>query len=87
MLQVQRLRIETGFFDIQKIPSCKDSASERRNQEAIDFAIEGSDVDAVLFGLGISMVGGEIEEMLTVGKKERPAVCSVKFSVQMRDGS
>src|SRR6516164_1630777 len=86
-LQVEGLRVERGLVDEEQIPLGVSGSSERRNQEAIDFAIQGSKVDAVLFGLRIRVVGGEVEKMLAVGKKEGPAVCGVKFRIQMGDGS
>lgn len=85
-LQVKRLGVENGLIDVEQIAMRIGGTSQRRNQVAIDLPIEASEADAVLFGLGIGVIGSEIKKILAVGKKERPTVGSVEFGIQMRDG-
>src|SRR5262249_24334685 len=62
-----------------------DSLCEGGNKKTIYLDIEGSKVNSVLFRLGIGVFTGEIEKMLAIGKKERPAVRGVEFWIEMRD--
>src|SRR5262249_6479128 len=83
--QVQRLGIKSGFPNKEKTFTGKGGPGERRNEEAIEFAVERSDKDAILFGLSEGVVGGEIKKVLAVGEKERPAMGGVEFSIELGD--
>src|SRR5580692_10853451 len=61
-------------------------AGKRSNEEAIEFAIERGDIDPVLLTLRRRVIGSNVEEMLTVREKERPAMCRVKFGIELGDG-
>src|SRR3974390_2790666 len=58
---------------------------ERGNQKAIEFAVEGGDVDTVLFALRRRVIRGKVEEMLAIGEKERPAMGGMARVIELCD--
>ena len=81
------MRKESRLPDVEEIVLRVRGACERSNEEAIEFAIERGDVNAILLTLRRRVIGSKVEEMLTVGEKKRPAVCGVVFGIELGDRS
>lgn len=86
-VEVERLRKESGLPHEKEMALRVSGASKRSNQEAIEFAIQRGDVNAVLLTLRRRVIGSNVEEMLAVREKEWPAMCGVEFGIELGDGS